>query len=356
MRAFQVARLLSLSAIVLFFGCQNAADQVKTEKTKPNEQAETLKEQTAPQPKTSLSGEVNASVKIKGAAGESYALFIPRSLVVDSVHPILIFLDPHGNGDFPLNKYSQLAEKYGFILMGSNNSKNGLSFQQTVNYVQNLVTEAQQKFNPAQVYLCGFSGGAKVALMAATRIPDIKTVIYCGAVTPIEPTINMVLFGFAGTEDMNYTDVVAFHRELKGDGLKKYLIEWDGPHEFPRPEVIEEAFQFLVSGEVENYNAKSVTISAKEVQQEQRIKQEYMMAFRNKDLNWWQQTTDHLKAQPDSDKMSKRLLGFISLACYSLTQQALQQNNQAVAQRIVGIYKMADPDNEAIGEFEKQLN
>src|SRR5689334_9913408 len=58
----------------------------------------------------------------------SYGLYLPHQYKTDQHLPVLIFVDPHGDGAFPLYKYNSLAEKFGVILMGSNDSKNGLTF------------------------------------------------------------------------------------------------------------------------------------------------------------------------------------------------------------------------------------
>ncbi len=332
--------------IAILSSCQNAADKVE---------AKELQEQklsVAP-PDSFALGTVINSVSLKTVPGENFALYLPTKYHADTAVPVLIFFDPHGNGNFPLRKYEGLAEKYGYMMMGSNNSKNGLSFQETGKFAQNLLTEALTRFNTSKIYFCGFSGGAKVALMAGSQLPKVEAVIYCGASTPIQTTHPIKLLGFAGTADMNYTDVVQFERELNDPQVEHYLIEWDGKHEFPSPEVFEEAFMFLETAKVENYAEKQATISPKDLMVEQKVKQEYLLAFQNKDLEWWRKTTDSLKSQ--TNKKSERLLGFVSLMCYSYTNQSLQQNSIAMAERALAIYHMADPDNEAIPGFEEQL-
>ncbi len=332
--------------IAILSSCQNAADKVEVKE--PQEQ----KLSVAP-PDSFALGTVINSVSLKTVPGENFALYLPTKYHADTAVPVLIFFDPHGNGNFPLRKYEGLAEKYGYIMLGSNDSKNGLTLNQTKNFAQNLLTEALARFHTSKVYFCGFSGGAKVALMAGSQLPKVGAVIYCGASTPIQTTHPIKLLGFAGTADMNYTDVVQFERELNDPQVEHYLIEWDGKHEFPSPEVFEEAFTFLETAKVDNYAEKQATISRKDLIAEQKVKQEYLLAFQNKDLEWWRKTTDSLKSQ--TDKRSERLLGFVSLVCYSFTNQALQQSNIRMAERALAIYRQADPNNEAIPGFEEQL-
>ena len=69
-------------------------------------------------------GKVITHVICKTDPKQSYALYIPEKGNKE-VLPVVYFFDPHGDGSLPLNKYRALADKYDFILTGSNNSKNG---------------------------------------------------------------------------------------------------------------------------------------------------------------------------------------------------------------------------------------
>lgn len=351
----QMPALTRLFILLLFvaMGCNNAAtDRVKPQTAKS---PETKRQSETPIKKDLESGKVLPHVPVLNGNGETYALYLPKKYSDSTKLPVIIFFDPHGNGDFPLNLYHELAEKYGYILIGSNDSKNGIPFNSSLQFANHLIQTAQRDFHSSAIFFCGFSGGAKVALGAASQNPVIHKLIYCGAAMPFHPNHPMQILGFAGIRDMNYTDVVSFDRKMTLPQVEHYLIEWKGKHEFPNAEVFEDAFHFLETGQVENYDLKKPHISEQKVAAEQEIKQEYFDAFQNKDLQWWQKTISTLEAHKEEDLMDERLLGFISLACYSLANQTLEQNNLAAAQKILAIYRMADPDNESIPEFESRL-
>ena len=89
------------------------------------------------------------------------------------------------------------------------------------------------------------------------------------------------------------------------------------------------------------------------LQQEQAIKQEYIEDFQTKDIAWWK--TEISKLQLQNDPMHQRLLGFISLACYSISGNAIQQNNFPLAEKMLAIYRLADPKNSDQAFFEACL-
>jgi len=53
--------------------------------------------------------------------------------------------------------------------------------------------------------------------------------------------------------------------------------------------------------------------------------------------------------------MFERLLGFVSLACYSISNNALQQNNWEIAGKILAIYQLADPGNTDCQKFMRSI-
>ena len=69
-------------------------------------------------------GEVQPSVTVQADANYSYALYLPSNYTAQKRWPILLAFDPFGRGDAPVKLFQAGAEKYGFILVGSNNSRN----------------------------------------------------------------------------------------------------------------------------------------------------------------------------------------------------------------------------------------
>lgn len=312
---------------------------------------------SAPAIDTFAKGQVITSVALLNQPTQSFALYIPKSLGDSSTPTAIIFFDPHGDGTMPVNLYKALAEQNQVMLVGSNSSRNGMDLQQSLRVATNLVNEVTQrlKVQNTNLTLCGFSGGAKVALLSAAENIRIPRVIYCGAAANITPNHPLNLLGFAGTRDMNYTDVVAFDKSLNASTIKHSLIEWQGKHEFPDAKTFADAFAWLSTGTVPGYEKKQVTITSQKLTEEQAIKQELLNAFQMRDVNWWKNEIAQLNTKKKTDPMYDRLLGFVSLACYSYSNQTLQQKNLPAAEKILTIYALADPGNKDCEMFIQQL-
>ena len=91
-------------------------------------------------------GKLIKNITCNKDASQSYALYIPITKGNHTL-PVIYFFDPHGDGNFPLTKYISLADKYGFILIGSNNSKNGNDYSMAENIWQHLFADTKARIN-----------------------------------------------------------------------------------------------------------------------------------------------------------------------------------------------------------------
>jgi predicted esterase len=342
-------------------------------------------------------------------AKESYELYIPARAKNTQNAPTLIFFDPHGAGNIPVEKYKGLADKYGVILAGSNSSKNGQQVTDGYHIANNLIADLEARYgcDTKKMGLCGFSGGAKVALYTANNNTLINNVIYIGAAIPLNARQPLSMLGIAGVNDMNYTDLIQFAAQVESTNPANGLMEWSGKHEWADQATFQRAMQWFcfqvwrqnamvldlttitefeqdskmqitqakrandplkayelnhtayvaLSGitDASTYKKgmdaiaqtdaykKALADKNANLQQEANQKQVLMAAFQNQGSDWWTKVTNQYKASKNPS--DKRLLGFISLASYSYANQLLQQRNLEPAKNILTIYEMADATN-----------
>lgn len=241
-------------------------------------------------------GKVIVDVKCKSDTTNSYTLYIPSTYDGKVPFPVILFFDSQGNGSFPVKKYKSLAEQYGFIVAGSNNSKNGVAAQVNGAIAGTLLTDVVKRMNinSKRIYTCGFSGGSRVASYVAIYRGGINTVIGCGAGLPaidkqIENKFNYI--GIAGDEDFNYTEMEDLEELFSKSDIEHIFIPFNGKHEWCPVETMERALiwvqlkamkqfllpkndslmeQFLIS---ENLAIDSLLKNKKEVEAFERIKQ-----------------------------------------------------------------------------------
>jgi len=169
---------------------------------------------------------------------QSYALYLPPNYNKSRKWPVLYAFDPGARGRVPVERFKDAAEQYGWILVGSNNSRNA-SIQSSIDSWNAIVRDTTDRFSidEGRAYATGFSGGSRVALTFASQCKNcLAGVIAGGAAFPpgIEPapTMQFAIFAIAGTEDFNFPEIKEFDAKLTRANLAHQIEIWDGRHEW----------------------------------------------------------------------------------------------------------------------------
>ncbi len=177
-------------------------------------------------------------------------MYLPSSYTPEKRWPIIYFFDPAGRGRRPLDLYRQIAETYGFIFAGSNNSRNFSSDEpNSVNAIWQD-THLRLALDEHRVYASGFSGGARVAGAMALSCPQcqIAGVIAHGAGYPNSNSASkdkMLYFFAVGDRDFNWPEVVGIRRERE-ERAQPYRVQvFPGSHQWAPDTVMEDAIQWL---------------------------------------------------------------------------------------------------------------
>ena len=82
---------------------------------------------------------------------------------------------------------------------------------------------------------------------------------------------------------------------------------------------------------------------------EQNIKEQYRQKFQQADMNYWVTTIHDLQAKAKSateeGAMYQRLIAYLSLAFYSISNQLISNHQDKEAQYFVELYKLDDASN-----------
>ena len=124
------------------------------------------------------------SVTALADPSSSYALYLPSAYSPAKRWPLLLVFDPFARGEVSVKLFHEAAEKYGFIVVGSNNSRN---FEDPSAAIRMLWADVKERYaiDPQRIYTAGLSGGARVASTWRWRADHcIAGVIACGAGLP----------------------------------------------------------------------------------------------------------------------------------------------------------------------------
>jgi predicted esterase len=208
-------------------------------------------QQTAPGPGAALpAGIVIPHQVCAGNAEQSYALYLPSGYTPDKKWPILYAFDPAARGRLPVDALKAAAERYGYIVAGSNNSRNG-AWKVEGEAAQAMLkdTHTLLSLDEQRVYFAGFSGGARVAASIAQRCKCAAGVLLNGAGFPVGagPSREAVFAVFAavGNLDFNLPEVTRLNESLESAGFPHFMRYFEGVHEWAPAVVMDEALAWF---------------------------------------------------------------------------------------------------------------
>lgn len=195
-------------------------------------------------------GKVIEQVKCGKDASISYSLYLPSKYDTAGSFPVIVFLDAEARGKLAVSRLKKVAEKLGFIVVGSLDSKNGLT-PDRYEYIANTIFDDIKNtlaINSKRIYTAGFSGGSRQAMLLALKRNDIAGVIGCSAGMPQwneQLPATFFYVGMAGYSDFNFGEMVSLQRQLFNSPLPHQFIYRQGRHEMPSSLDFERAVTLL---------------------------------------------------------------------------------------------------------------
>ncbi|TRX50939.1 hypothetical protein FNH22_25135 [Fulvivirga sp. M361] len=197
-------------------------------------------------------GEIIDTVRCLREPTQSYALYLPTSYSPDQNRPVVIVFEPAARGALPIKQFQRAAEKLGYIVLASNNSRNG-SWDIALGSAEAMLADVVERYavDKDRIYTSGFSGGSRVATSVAVITGQVEGVIACGAGFPNvaeykpKPIHRFSYVALVGDKDMNYQEHTQVKQELDKMGLRNNKIVFSGIHQWPPANQIVRACYWL---------------------------------------------------------------------------------------------------------------
>ena len=199
-------------------------------------------------------GQIIDDVACNGDPAQHYSLYLPSNFTTDRTWPVILAFDAGGRGRRGVERYQAGAERYGYIVAGSNNSRNG-PWKLSLDAAKAMTADLTGRFpvDLKRIYAAGMSGGARVAMMVAlhpeliaARIhPGIAGVFASSAGFPpgeFRESVAFPIFATAGTDDFNYLEVQNLDRTLRSPHR---VVIFEGGHTWPPAEAATEAVEWM---------------------------------------------------------------------------------------------------------------
>jgi predicted esterase len=187
-------------------------------------------------------GKVIPKVICANNPDQSYALYLPTSYSADKPSPIVYVFDPGARGASAVEAVREAAEKYGYVVVASNNSRNGPQGGAS-DAVNAIFQDTHQRYaiDERRFYTAGLSGGARLAAQVALFCRTcIAGVIANGAGFPVNASPKQ-RFGFAyflaiGDADFNFPEAAELRRQLEQIHANYRIRVFDGTHDWAPPD------------------------------------------------------------------------------------------------------------------------
>ncbi len=184
----------------------------------------------------------------------SYIIYMPDKLDMKKRHPWILALSPDGNGRAAVSAMRQGCDANGWIVVASNNSKNGIDLRITEPLIVDTINSAVRTLavDPAKMYVGGLSGGSMVSHYLVTRFPKLikGAVINCGMISRDwgknlgYPSGKDMVF-MTNPQDFRYKEIREDFQYVKSHGCNACWIEFPGGHAWAPPQYYSAAFKWL---------------------------------------------------------------------------------------------------------------
>jgi predicted esterase len=203
----------------------------------------------------SVRGRVVERIVSHSDRARSYALFVPSSYDTTRAWPIAFVMDPRGRALLPLARMQAAAERYGWIVMSSYDTRSDDPNARNDEAVNAMLDDAQVSFrlDTRRFYLVGFSGTARQAWEFAALLGEpVAGILGAGADLHREnqwllsdAAPHPAFFGTAGFTDFNYDEIRQLEPWLDRGQYAWRTRYFNGTHEWPPEHLFAEAMAWF---------------------------------------------------------------------------------------------------------------
>jgi len=204
----------------------------------------------APQPTIKVpTGELVEDMACLSDPTQTYALYLPHGYSTERTWPALLIFDPRGRSVHAAERFQAAAERWGWIILSSNDTRSDGPWEPNLKAIQALWPEVHLRYKTDEhrIYAAGLSGGGHVAYLLGQTTGEIAGVIVSGSrlLTENLAGTSFAVFAAAGDRDFNYQEMRKVDAFVAGLGNPHRFEEFSGLHVWMPPELAAEAVAWM---------------------------------------------------------------------------------------------------------------
>ena len=195
-------------------------------------------------------GRLVERVTCAASPAHTYTLFLPAAYTPERAWPLLFVFDPRGRATAAAESFKPGAERFGWIIISSNDTRSDTEDDVNGPAIRALWTEAlRYAVDERRIYVAGFSGLVNAAWAVAANTGRVAGVIASGG--RVRPDVssrpmNAAFFGTAGLQDFNLLQMKLLDAVLARRGLDARRLEFfEGQHGWLPASLAEEGMAWL---------------------------------------------------------------------------------------------------------------
>jgi dienelactone hydrolase len=203
--------------------------------------------------------------------GHTYQIIVPTIGKYCANLPLMVVIDPHGAGKYAVGQFQEVVQKYPAIVVASNLIKN--NFAGYIQSLDQLITDVKSKYPVGdQIYISGFSGGARMAIDYAIS-HQVTGLIACGALAQPEQikAVNCTIMAVIGMDDFNFAEVAQYIVNPSNTPQNLMIELTNASHAWPEKELLTNVFGYLKLSSVNATNCTYSKSMAKDYFGEQKL-------------------------------------------------------------------------------------
>ena len=220
-----------------------------SEQQVPRVEGPALSEEQVPRVEGPARGILVEHVSCPTDPTQTYTLYLPAKYETSRKWPLLLVFDPGGRAARAAEVFREAAERFGWIVAASENSRNG-PWEPTLRAINAMWPALLGGYavDEHRVYAAGHSGGATVAWLLAHQTGRIAGVIASGQPNPQSEQSKskpFAWFGSAGHTDFNLMEVKKIDEAQARTSSPHRMEFFDGGHQWPPSDLIVRALGWM---------------------------------------------------------------------------------------------------------------
>ena len=176
----------------------------------------------------------------------TYHIFVPSAIPDDKQLPLLVVIDPYGNGKLAVAGFKDAARKYEAVVACSDLVK--VNDDKYLQELEELISDIKQRF-PAgdELYIGGFSAGARMALNFANKHP-VNGVFACNTIPKHEEVqlLKYKVMSIISMDDVNFIEAAPFVLDPAKIPSNLFIEMTKAANTWSEEEILQQAIGYLL--------------------------------------------------------------------------------------------------------------